>query len=406
MIIFFYVLIAGFLIFRKNLISLGFFSYVFYLFIAFSGYQLLEANTTYKLTNYVGFWIYIISYIIPIIPFFIYKNTFIKGIIIPQNKNLITFFKISLIGSIASLIYFLPFSIVALSGDIGENRLLINSGTSFASNNYLNFIFALFAILYPINIICFFYGTISQDTFYSKYKWLFLISSLSYIFRVLAFTGRDGFIFWTIIFILIFIIFKPFISKKNLKFIKFGSVIFIIIGVFILSKITSARFDESTEGNTLITIYDYTAQSIFNFSNLIDTEIDFQYGKENFSLFFKLLGYNYDSISLATNLENNDLLIYIFYGTLGSLYFDFGLLVPLFYITILPIISYKISTNQYNTFSKLALLVLFSHFIYHGTFYYYIKSLEGNLLFLILVLSCFYKSNSNKIILKKCKSSL
>lgn len=372
--------------------NLGLFFLGIYFLFFFSVYQ-LDKEGLYNFKMSEGIFVFIICYVSPILFFFKSDFSNFKCIKIPCDKWILKLFIIIGIGGLCSIFYYLQASIVGLSGNLGENRSDIYDGSSSLGVGFLALIFSFFSNCYPIHILCFFFGSIVKKSIFSKYKWFFLLASFSYIFRVLAFVGRDGPVFWSFIFFPLLILFKPYLGKKDLKYIKFIITIFIASTVILLSAITISRFGENVS-NPLINLYDYFGQSLYNFDALYISFDDFQFGKLNFQIFNYLGFEKLTGQDFFTVMSKFNLIGWVFYGSLGGLFIDFGFLSIFLYLFILPYSLFRISKRRVLNMKILCFLIFIFFLLLHGLFYFNLKSIEGNLfLILLFILS---RVNSNK----------
>jgi len=365
--------------FYKRFLSLSFIFLFTYWIVLFSSIKLLEFGL-YNVKSEMGAIIFILCYVLPIVPIMFFKENKLIYLKVPIGDLIFKIFKIVCLGSIVSIFFYLPRVYTLLQGDLGLNRSEVSEDHSSFIIVAFNIVFAFFAICYPINIICFFYGITTNIKFYNKFKWLFLIGSFSYIFRVLAFVGRDGPVFWGFVFICIFAVFVPFMNVKHIANIKKGFLFFILIAGILLGLITISRF-ENYYDSIMLSVYDYIGQSFFNFSELFNSNMEPLGGILNFQLF------SFDLISrdqFISITDSNRLVGWVFYGSLGSLYFDFGFWIFVLYLLFLPWLNFMVFKRKILNFNFLIYLIVLVHLFLHGIFYFTLKSLEGNLFLLFL----------------------
>lgn len=133
--------------------------------------------------------------------------------------------------------------------------------------------------------------------FYIKYKFpekkktfvLLLISSLSAVIFQLEWFGRENIVRYIFDFILIYLIFKPFISDKFKKSIRKYSLFGIVLILVVFVVITLARFnyDENDKG-PIYGVISYFGQGFINFSSFFEAFAleGKSGGKSIFSIFY------------------------------------------------------------------------------------------------------------------------
>lgn len=301
-----------------------------------------------------------------------------------------------LFSGLFSLFFYLPFSIIALTGDINLNRLN-NSGLieAFGAFGLINSFAALFANLFLLSQTFFFLRIINDKNKSRFFTYLMLFSSLSYIFYNLAFVGRDGIVLWSMTFFFQFLFFKNFIPVNKLKKLKrLGLTLIISITVPFLI-ISISRF-ENTEKGTFWYLLNYFYQQSINFNDQFQIEVPLQYGRFNFREFinfFETFGINttkeIDKSEFTNYFLDEGVNPWTFSFWIGMILRDFGKLGSLIFFICFSFITRKSLVKLKRTgvfsFSDYVIFVLFYQIVFYGIFYFRYFSANFYLIFMILL---------------------
>ena len=213
-----------------------------------------------------------------------------------ENIPIYRLFEIFLIvSSFISIAFFFPFARNALVGDIGSNRNdfeyfqgvlsawgLLNTFSSLAANLFVfNLIFA-FLNLAP--------GFGSGKA--SRVRAILLFGgSTSEIFYVLAYVGRDGFVFWAATFILVYLLLRKFISDRSRRAVRKFAWIVLGLALVPFVAITVSRFGSSDAG-ILLSVLQYGGVQVQQFNDQFIGYSEPQWGRLNFPILFRLLPFD------------------------------------------------------------------------------------------------------------------
>ena len=124
----------------------------------------------------------------------------------------------------------------------------------------LSSFFMVILSMSPISFLLFFYSVV-----YLKKKWYFnvllFISSFGCLIASVIGIDRSVFFYWIIDFVFIYVMFRPYLTKKWRRIISVLSVGLLGVAGIYLYMITIARF----EGNEMDSILDYMGQNYLNF---------------------------------------------------------------------------------------------------------------------------------------------
>lgn len=330
--------------------------------------------------------------------------------------KLMEFFLI--IGGFGSALFFSPFAVAGLKGEISLNRIeMVAYGSKLADYGIINSICSLFANLFIISQVCSFINLIPLNGRRNVYKsFLMLISSMSFIIYVLAYAGRDGVVYWLMSYAFCFFLFRDFLSIYDLKKIK---IIFICIFLTLMIPfymITASRFSEMT-GGTLIWSIHYAGQQLRNFSDHYQISLPLLYGKHTLPIiydFLNLLGFNitskYDIDIFHSYFLIEGVLPWVFTTFIGNFIYDFGKTCTLLILCIMSLTVRKLLKKMRKTgileFSNLLLFILIYQTVYWGVFYFRLYIANYYVLFIILLCLAFkvVRSSRYSIIFSKTKS--
>jgi hypothetical protein len=198
--------------------------------------------------------------------------------VVIENVKLFLFFKKYLIIlSYLSLLFYLPVAVsnlffVNINYARYNNTMIINFYiSSFGGmGKILNTVFSLIANMFPVTM-AFSFLNLSISTDKKKYKsFIFsLVSTLSYFIYILAYSGRDGMVYWVLTFLIEYSMFKNYIEAKKLnRYLKLPLMIVMFCFLMIFVYITVGRFGENSS-DFVWSIVNYMGQQIKNFSDIV-----------------------------------------------------------------------------------------------------------------------------------------
>lgn len=341
---------------------------------------------------YMAFVIFIL-----LIPFCVINDNKINTLILPSDKWLKLSISVLTIGSLFAVCYYIPSSIKALSvgmADIEYTRAIIGSTgeNPFVQRSLLNTIASIFSTFFMLQIV-FFFITVIKEKRLSRKSLLILGSSTSYIFLVLSFLGRDGFVFWGLSFLFLYVFFSKFIGDIVKRKIKKLFVIIMSLSAFVFVIITIGRFLYSSDSDFAYPFLNYMGQGPLNFPDLFSVDITPIGGSGIFSL---ILG-NVDESIFNHNQAlyyQHDISTSIFRTIVGSLYVNFGLYGTILFSVfscMLVLLSRPKKKNKWD-FSFIIIYMLYVMILYQGVFYYKLYDNASNLyVILSFLMAIIYK---------------
>ncbi len=318
--------------------------------------------------------------------------------IVIENRNVLRWLESVLIaGSLAAILFFSPFAIQAMTGDIHENRLKIASGeasTMFESFPLFNSIASIFGNFFVLTMLLAFIelSLIGRGGSKVKALILFFLSGV-YVVYVLAYVGRDGFVYWLLTFAFLYFLFKDYIPKKERSLLLKQSAIILFPAGIAFIMITFSRFSES---GIILSLLKYSGAQIFDFNSLYLSEFPTAGGHLGFQQAFDLMARifflefeSFDRNDWYTTFKHEDAIPWKFHTYVGSWLQDFGrgggLVAVLVYALICRLIVKRLSRRVVN-FSDILLFVLMAQIMLYGVFYYrQMALLYWQILFLCIV---------------------
>ena len=315
-----------------------------------------------------------------------------------ENVQMFKFLEnFSLLSGLFALIFYTPFAIVALTGDINMNRLnnseLIES---FGSFGLVNSFAALFANLFLLSQSFFFLRLIAINRPKRDLKkYLLLLSSLSYIVYNFAFVGRDGVVLWIMSLLFQYFFFRDFLSKKNERYLKKIGLVLVLVMSIPFMAISISRFGNSERG-TIWYILNYFYQGSKNFNDQILIEAPLQYGRFNFRVVTDFLdrigisvseGLDKDTFTSIYRSKGVDPWTFSFW--FGMILRDFGRIGTLFFMVFFSYVPRRLieKTNWSGImkFSDYVLWILYYQIVFYGIFYFRYFSANWYLIFMFLL---------------------
>ena len=186
-----------------------------------------------------------------------------------------------------SMIFFLPFAIMSLSGDANTNRWEIADKMDLlGSYGLLNTVAGAASHLFTASLVlaCIRMAQpVGGGRSVSRASMLTL-ASLSYVVYILAYVGRDGVVFWLMSALAVFILFRPYVphrQRQQIVITMLGLAAFMLLPFVI---ITVARFTDWDHG-TAWSVLEYFGRQISTFSDYSSIERPVTLGLMNFSMF-------------------------------------------------------------------------------------------------------------------------
>lgn len=318
------------------------------------------------------------------------KIFFVPNIALKKFKVIFIFI---ILLSLYSIIYFIPFVILAFVLGAAEVRTDLYSGTvSFIPNNIFTTIAAFGAGFFPIDILFFFISCLSPEL--RRYRIWLAISSSSYIFNLLAVAGRDALIFVPSLYFVFYLLFansmQDVIKKKVVTIIKV--LIFSIFSIFIIFSL-SRFYNDSKDINELYSgIAGYIVQQPYVFDDYIQKQDDFWGFEARFPLVNRILGID------SYDVDRTDNPFEWSFGTMYAEHFStfgwWGLILITMSYVFYYWFSFKTLIAQRKTFGLLLLFSVFAYIAVSGMFYTHIGiSVNTNLFYFSLSILPFFVSN-------------
>jgi len=216
-----------------------------------------------------------------LLPFIRYSNLKITTARPLRNSALLKLFAVLSVLWFMTLVYFsLDTFVTMLASNMGEMRLKVYAGEVESSLSYipggLRPIMILFNSIFKCSWVLIFLAFFSRyvQRLPVIYFWLYLFSSLSGPYNSVIGADRSGVAYWVLTAVGAYLLFNPFINKKEKKSLaKVGVIIISVLGVY-LTMMTISRFSESTlfggNDSTQGSLIYYFGISYINFCNFFD----------------------------------------------------------------------------------------------------------------------------------------
>ena len=309
-----------------------------------------------------------------------------------------------IVSQLLAMGFFFPFAVSSLVGDANENRLLLNLKMEvLGSYGLLNTFSGAASQLFSSSLVLAFIRLASKDkqgrnVFRAA---LLVLSSFSYVIYILAYVGRDGFVYWLMTAVVIYSIFRSHLLQNDRRKIIFFGVFFVLVMSLPFAIITTARFFAGDQGAGW-SFFEYFGAQIHNFSDYSSIDRPITYGFSNFSV---ILGngcaiFGFECLSWST-IQDGIFHKYLsqgkapwLFGTFVSDFVgDFGNFGALVVIVIFSVFCTKACfvRRHSNSFSLSRLLTILFLFLipYWGVFYFRFSIANGyiivNILFIVFV---------------------
>jgi oligosaccharide repeat unit polymerase len=173
-----------------------------------------------------------------------------------------------IVTSIAALIFFLPFAISGLSGDVSANRLNIDEiQEKLGSFGLINSFFSLVGNLFVLSILLAFVNlaTIERGGSARRANILLILSSVNIVY-VFAYVGRDGLVYWMLSFVFLYLLIRDFMPAAGRRKVRRIARVIALPAVIGFSVITASRFADQ-DSSVLSSLFVYAGSQVFNFND-------------------------------------------------------------------------------------------------------------------------------------------
>jgi oligosaccharide repeat unit polymerase len=393
---YFLILFALCFVYQKDIKNIGNFMLGWYLFSLFNAIFVVDPKFNYSISATFYFLITLTFWLLPAITFNQKKNKNIKRV----NVWLFNFIsKIFIFLGISCYLFFIPVivSIISLGLSIKGVRGEIAGGEVFyQDDSIIYYVLTLYCQFFPIVIAFYFYSIAFLDK--SKiFNNLLLFSSTGYIVNVLASLGRSGLVYWPLMFLFIYTLFRSHLNLENrLRTFNIIKKIGLTIMLPILSIITYDRFAADNEDGAFV--------------NSILIYFGEQFG--NFNLFFNLYQPTGGLKKLFPITEigrekiipiDEAKMSMLYYGVDGNVFStfigDFIKLIDKLNLFIFSIIygsvcSFYFRVKETISFGKVLLLILLCQIPLTGIFFYDYSYVVSNIyMIIVLILGVIFSNN-------------
>lgn len=347
--------------------------------------------------------------------FFRYRDYRVQ-IIVLNNIKAIKFLEWAIVPfTCGAIVFFLIHALTMLSGDIEANRNAVASGgVSYLGDlGIINSVFSLVSNFFLLNMLFAFLNLTESYPGASVPKSLMqLLLSTVYIFYIMAYVGRDGVVFWGMSLCFFYLLFRGFITKKKLRFLK-RSALFVSIPAFaVFAAISIQRFG-GEGGSVFMALLDYAGQQVLNFNNHYLVNPPVAYGAISFGPIVSLNTYVFgpDAVPFDKELWNQVFLDkgvapWVFTTLIGSFMYDFGRVGGMGVIVILScavcFVLRDVKKSRTIKFSDLLMFILLFQIVSWGMFYYRQYSAFFYIVGLLMMVT-FYKfsGGTRRVVLRK-----
>ncbi len=303
-----------------------------------------------------------------------------------------------------SMVFFLPFAIGSLTGDINENRIFLDEKMEiFRSFGLLNTMAGAAAQLFSSAIIFAFIRLTSKKG-EGRSVWrasLLFFSSFSYIVYILAYVGRDGVVYWLMTALMILLVFWPHLESRDRKKVVLAGVFGAAIILIPFVTITISRFFDADQGAGW-SLFEYFGAQIHNFSDYSSIDRPLTLGLRSFPMFIGAWCGVFDLNCLSwPAIQDEVFQIYLDQGKVpwvfGTFISDFAgdfgnigalLLVLVFSTVCAKACSARGSSHAFSV-SRLLMILFLCLVPYWGVFYFRFSISNGyiivNLMFIMMV---------------------
>lgn len=366
-------------VYQKNGFDVAAFIIGLYVITSFFGLILFNQDYEYLYGNYSEFevslipaLIYCLMIGICITPVVSYNSNKNRKISVIKNKKMFNFITNIYFAVFVALIVIFAEDILfrLLFGDLGELRdmqyagELLNAQDKFSGP--LRFVSTIFTLLGDgayFMLVFFFYSLSALDN--SNIKNIsILISSLSPVVLGIVNIDRSKATFWIILFIMSFIMFRPYIPEGKRHFFRRITIVVMVALLLYLGSVTISRFGDM-EGGTSGGLLSYIGQPFINFCEIWNKVYDQNIHTQRlFPLTNFLLGNDTSALidEIMSMYYKTGVHLNVFFSFVGMFLVDFGHLGAIFIPLMIFFLSQSVINKiRYNNVADLhSFIVLFS----------------------------------------------
>ncbi len=324
------------------------------------------------------------------VPFTSFREDKVEEIVLPSKKVMDNISVVLIILSFESIIFFAGSVRDVFSyGDLGaarDDRYIY--GTSFVEHSIWYTVSSVSASLYMFDILFYFiYRIIGGKN--GVRRVLLFVGSFSETLHVLSEAGRDGIVFWLFAFVFIYLIFRPFLEKKQRSSIAKSFVIIAFVIMIPFTMISKGRFQDNTNDSYI----NYMGQPFKHFCYYFDfSPLPVSYG-QSFPLFFEVLHMPQPQYCVY----KNELTDSTAFGTfLRGFLTNFGIVGTLLVGVIMAFLFRVTMRSNGKTlfFNQFFMYILYFQIYSQGVFYFRQYTRGGNLfIVLCLLFTLLFKLN-------------
>lgn len=320
-------------------------------------------------------------------PWFAYDKYLLQSNVFIVNEKYVELIKkvfiITIVLSAYSIVYALPYVIFALSIGAENIRNIITDAVVMPKTIYTTLAVGI-STFTPVTIVFFYVSLL--DSRFKRYRFLLVLSSLSYIITSMTQAARDGFIFTTLTYIVFFLVFRNSLEKEMFEKVKRTG--FIIGGGLLLffMVLTISRFGDISADNKNELLYGtwgYIYQQPYVFDHVLEQFNGF-YGFNRrmhfLSNFFDIEGRPYTSATQVEYMFGTQFGEYYEISGYSSLFIGLIVYISLFY----SIITYHMRRCRH--FSAMLAFVIYVYFTLSGIFYFRFGGNDSEFLFYMGIL--------------------
>lgn len=292
-----------------------------------------------------------------------------------------------------SFLYQVPFAIKAVSVGAVEVRNSLNvDGQSYLPSNFFTTIAVVVSSFYVVFAVLFFSCVKEGFGFYMRVS--FFMGSALYLVSSMAFSARDGALFWIMTMAFVYGVYSPslpvVIRKKMIKY----AVVFFVPAILMVVSFTIQRFyNEGSYERLLVGSVGYLGQQPYVFSETVLKQNDF-YG---LSLRFPLLAPLFGQETTVVRTE-------VYEWTFGGIPKDFysvGGVWSLILLTFCFVVPFIVAfhRNIKASINNTIIMSVYFQVVTSGIFYFRLGTRGGNLyliLLLLIVLVIYFGSKLSK----------
>jgi hypothetical protein len=335
----------------------------------------------------LSYLVYSLSVLFLLLPVMYFKGFKLGSISLELNSRFVLFYLVCSLLIIFSMIYQIPYALKAIQFGAIEVREGLNvDGEGVLPQSFLTTIAVVTSSFYVLFIFMFFFAVHKGMSWY--FKITMFLGGLLYVVSSLAFTARDGALFWIFTMFFVFYLFESILDAKVVRRFRLVLMLGSALMLIVLASFTTQRFFNDGDTSRLLAgTVGYIGQQPYVFAETVHMQERFYGLGLRFPLIDSFLGGD------GGRVERYEVYEWTFGGLVKDFYAVNGYfsLIALVALVTVPLLLY-FKKRRINPLVYLLVMGFYFQLLSSGVFYFRLGTRGGNLYILLFFLLLFFIS--------------